>query len=433
MHEAVKQELNRLRREVAELASGDAPPLPDGRSGSVGAMRPPNVPPPRPSALVAPPLPGARADASSIDAPQLVPPPAAQPALFGASTISAPQPTAGAPALQSTAAAPSPSLRPSSLWSLGALVKLLVPQMPGWLTSVTVHAGLLVALALASVAASPGGLAETLSVVWSDTDAASDALVELPQLITLPDVDDPGALSADAARDPGAAALAGGAPEITATADTAAYLGESTGSGLGDEMAAALGNGRELPGVDEPSQGDADEEPLRGKGYASFCGLEAKGYRFVFIVDSSGSMQGPRFMAACHELLTSITDLDEHQSFYVIFFNATDYPQAWPHVDNEMSPAGLESTERVSHWMRGVIPNGWTNPDGAIRRGLDLKPDAIFLLTDGEFNQGSALSVIRRHKFRAAIHTVAFGSPAGSPMLQEIADRTGGTFRFVPE
>jgi uncharacterized protein with von Willebrand factor type A (vWA) domain len=212
----------------------------------------------------------------------------------------------------------------------------------------------------------------------------------------------------------------------------ATYVGESAGSGLGDEMAAAMGHGGELPGVEDPSEGEAKAEPVRGKGYASFCGLEAKGYRFVFIVDSSGSMQGPRFMAACQQLMTSIADLDEHQSFYVIFFNATEYPQAWPHIDNEMSPAGLASTERVTQWMRGVIPNGWTNPDGAIRRGLDLKPDAIFLLTDGEFNQGSALSVIRRHKFRAAIHTVAFGSPAGTPMLQEIAARTGGTFQYVP-
>jgi hypothetical protein len=286
---------------------------------------------------------------------------------------------------------------------------------------------------LATIAAEPGTIAQTLNIAWGDAESTDDALVELPQVITL--AEDHGETSStNLARDTvGAEAVGGGASDaIEAPTAAQAYIGESPGAGVSDELASALGHGGDLPEDAEPSDGQSEEEPVRGKGYASFCGLEAKGYRFVFIVDSSGSMQGDRFNAACQELMTSITDLDEHQSFYVIFFNATEYPQAYPQVDREMSPAGLPSIERLSAWMRGVVPNGWTNPDSAIRRGLDLKPDAIFLLTDGEFNQGGALSVIRRHKFRTAIHTVAFASPAGAPMLQEIAARTGGTFRFVP-
>ena len=407
MHEAVKHELDRLRREVASLAARDASRPPGGRDESRNLNRTTGPIPPVCESQ-APPLPDDRLSEPSRAGPAI--------AMFGA--------TGHAPIKE-----------PSANFLFGIVLPALLPQAPGWLVSATLHAGLLLALALATIAEKPGDLATSLSVVWTEAQADSDAVVELPRLIALPDAEERGTPSEEIARDAGAAeSISGGAIDsIAAPSALRAELGESSAPGLGDEVAAAVGHGGELPGIPAPDEGEDKEEPVLGKGYASFCGLEAKGYRFVFIVDSSGSMQGPRFMAACHQLMASITDLDQHQSFYVIFFNATEYPQAWPHIDNEMSPAGLTSTERIGQWMRGVIPNGWTNPDGAIRRGLDLKPDAIFLLTDGEFNQGSALSVIRRHKFRAAIHTVAFGSPAGAPMLQEIATRTGGTFRYVPE
>lgn len=407
---AVKQELDRLRREVAGLASrgdnlGDSAPH-DSRASSSRARW--SVPPVSP--IAAPPLPAEPLQPSARHNPARD---------FTAATTA-----------DTSAAAPRGSAR---LWWLTAVLNLTFVNAPGWLTSATVHAGLLAALALATIAAKPGTLAQTLNVAWGDAETTDDALVELPQVITIADESNDKSSAKFAHDTVGAEAVGGGASDaIEAPTAAQADLGESAGSGIGDELASALGHGGDIPDDADPSEGEAAEEPIRGKGFATFCGLEAKGYRFVFIVDSSGSMQGQRFSSACQELMTSIADLDEHQSFYVIFFNATEYPQAYPHVDHEMSPAGVASLERLTVWMRGVIPNGWTNPDGAIRRALDLKPDAIFLLTDGEFNQGGALSVIRRHKFRAAIHTVAFASAEGAPMLQEIAARTGGTFRFVP-
>ena len=418
-HEAVKHELDRLRREVVGMASGDPAagrpksPRSSGGGATGSALRPAVESTAAPASWSHPPV-------GSISDPPLPGEEIEPPAYHD-------------PSLDSSPAGIVPTRRGRSrVWWLAAMLNLSLVNAPGWLASATVHAGLLMALALATIAAKPGSIVQSLNVAWGDVET-NDALVELPQVISLTD-DQSDTSSADLTRDTvGAEAVGGGASEtIDAPTAAQAYVGETPGAGVGDELASALGHGGDVPDDAEPSDGEAKEEPIRGKGFASFCGLEAKGYRFVFIVDSSGSMQGERFNAACQELMTSITDLDEHQSFYVIFFNATEYPQAYPQVDNEMSPAGLASTERLAAWMRGVVPNGWTNPDGAIRRGLDLKPDAIFLLTDGEFNQGGALAVIRRHKFRTAIHTVAFASPEGAPMLREIAARTGGTFRFVP-
>ena len=98
----------------------------------------------------------------------------------------------------------------------------------------------------------------------------------------------------------------------------------------------ADGPGQELAGAVEVPTADGDK-PMLGKGVASFYGAEAKGYRFVYIVDASRSMLGPRFIKACSELFNSITALDQYQSFYVIFFNTEDVPQFWPEVAKDFA------------------------------------------------------------------------------------------------
>jgi hypothetical protein len=76
---------------------------------------------------------------------------------------------------------------------------------------------------------------------------------------------------------------------------------------------------------------------------------------------------------------------------------------------------------------------GGTNPALAVKRALELEPDAIFLLSDGEFDLRPTMAVIHHfNRARTVIHTIAFGSLAGQPMLAAIAEATGGSFRFVP-
>jgi hypothetical protein len=57
------------------------------------------------------------------------------------------------------------------------------------------------------------------------------------------------------------------------------------------------------------------------------------------------------------------------------------------------------------------------------------------LLTDGEFDPGVLFDIQawnKGRKLRIPIHTIAFVSSAGEPLLQEIAKQTGGKYRFVP-
>ncbi len=71
---------------------------------------------------------------------------------------------------------------------------------------------------------------------------------------------------------------------------------------------------------------------------------------------------------------------------------------------------------------------------------LRLKPDAIFLLSDGEFRDGTLEALRRKNRNRrdsagqknAVIHTIAFKSMAGAMLLRQIAAENGGTFNFIP-
>src|SRR5262249_46640550 len=57
-----------------------------------------------------------------------------------------------------------------------------------------------------------------------------------------------------------------------------------------------------------------------------FFGTEARGNRFVFVVDNSSSMKGGRLEMAISELIKTVESLSPRQSFYVIFVSDKTYP-----------------------------------------------------------------------------------------------------------
>ena len=67
-------------------------------------------------------------------------------------------------------------------------------------------------------------------------------------------------------------------------------------------------------------------EHSQNNGYATtkIFGIEARGTKFVYVFDRSASMSdhgGKPLRAAKAELLASLNNLDEHNQFYIIFYN----------------------------------------------------------------------------------------------------------------
>lgn len=183
------------------------------------------------------------------------------------------------------------------------------------------------------------------------------------------------------------------------------------------------------------------EEVSKGSHTARFFGIEATGKRFVFVVDSSGSMKWAKWRRACRELVTSIKSLDPDQSFCVFFFDSV------PHVMFNQRPAELElikatphNVTRVRRWMASVSLGNDTLPFAAVRHAISMQPDAVFLLSDGEFHDATLAYFCAAHPSRedaassnrVVVHTIGFKSRLGQAALQQIASRTGGTYRFIP-
>jgi hypothetical protein len=174
---------------------------------------------------------------------------------------------------------------------------------------------------------------------------------------------------------------------------------------------------------------------------ARFFGSVAYGNRFVFVLDVSGSMgDDNRYRAAASELIYSISQLRSDQHFAVLLFSNRMRTMLDVHPSRlELVPATDRHKKQLEYWLASIRPNGWTDPRGALVAAIHLEPDAIFLLSDGQFRLANqpelgpaALALVQaENRNRIPIHTVAFVDLRSRATLQMMAAATGGSFRFV--
>ncbi len=187
------------------------------------------------------------------------------------------------------------------------------------------------------------------------------------------------------------------------------------------------------------------EQRLSGEETAvtRFCGVEGGGNRFCYVVDSSLSMKGGRFQSARAELLRSIDQLRKDQRFYVIFYDTnlarmavSDPPQPDPHA----LPATAANKQAVRRWALQVELERGGPPGDALEIAFGLRPDVIFLLSDGEFPVEIETQVAELNRNptlfgergpRTILHTIGYDSRDGETRLRRLAAANGGQYRYV--
>lgn len=214
----------------------------------------------------------------------------------------------------------------------------------------------------------------------------------------------------------------GSVGNVAAMATRGAELGMGTGNGTGTDGSASKVS----------------------KSKASFFGAHADGNRFVFVIDSSKSMLGPRWEALCKEMMRAIKSLSPDQEFFVISFDSMAHPMfgvAPPR--GKFLTAIDENFERIQNWLRSIRHGSNTYPASAVGIAIRLEPDAIFLLSDGEISDSTIadLRIWNRKKNEnneeveeialVPIHTVLLHSQVGFVALETIARENGGTFTPV--
>lgn len=188
---------------------------------------------------------------------------------------------------------------------------------------------------------------------------------------------------------------------------------------------------------------------------ARFFGTRATGNSFVFVLDCSGSMgtfnspilpngeRDPvtRFAVARNELVNSIETLQPHQEFYVVLFSNKMQRM---NDDDTLVPTMLKATrenkDRVREWLEHTRIQGGTDPRKSVKFALNMNPDAMFMLSDGEFldehtsDLPPSADIVREHlekKSPVKINSIAFEDERSKRNMAELASVSGGDFRFV--
>lgn len=172
----------------------------------------------------------------------------------------------------------------------------------------------------------------------------------------------------------------------------------------------------------------------------SFMGVETNAQRICYILDFSGSMFGagvenPKIAHMLLELKKSVNRLPDDHSFYVIFFDDTELPMG----GTSMVKATSNNRSKWFTWADvesvGANARGGTDPSGALEFALkNLKPDAIYLLTDGGFDNAASFAVINLHNANRAtqINTIGFHDRSNEAGMQQIASENRGEYRYIP-
>lgn len=362
-----------------------------------------------------------------LDLPDVVAPPVVKPPPVQRK----PTPVVAAPPIPPPTSTAPPADAPAPEAEATALPYLSLRTTPSWLVSLMVHLLFLVLLALFTFTTQPKLLATIIDSGFESEAPVFEQVMEL----TLEPLEDVKSVSADAGA---GEALVSEVSEIGGEAMAGVAVTE------GDLQVDSVSDVGGLFAGDAVGMKDSGNTALKG---AEFFGVKASGKKFVFVVDSSNSMRNGKFDAAKEELEYAIRRLSPEQLFYVVFFDHDAEKMLLP-PDTEpptnVVPATNANINSFAKWMGTVKNELKTNPYEAVKFALSLKPDAIYILSDGKFtDRGQTVRFLEEenvindpelgYRPRAVVHTIAFWQRDGEEAMQAIAKRHKGTYRFVPQ
>ncbi len=174
-----------------------------------------------------------------------------------------------------------------------------------------------------------------------------------------------------------------------------------------------------------------------GLGETTFFDIAAKGSRFLYVLDRSGSMYDHNAIrAAKEELIASLSGLEQTQQFQVIFYN-----QSFIELRHNDERPGMQWATEINRtlarqFISSIQPDGGTDHVPALKKALRYQPEHLFFLTDADQPQLSARELHEIKTLnggRTRIHCVEFGKGpelAADNFLKKVARDNGGTYRY---
>jgi Ca-activated chloride channel family protein len=154
----------------------------------------------------------------------------------------------------------------------------------------------------------------------------------------------------------------------------------------------------------------------------------------TFIIDTSGSMQGPSIEQARAALSLGIDRLTQSDRFNVIRF-ASDYSKLFP----SPQPVTDKSRALATGFVSALSANGGTEMRAPLETALATPPDPellqqIIFITDGSVgNEAELIKLIHDRIGEKRLFTVGIGAAPNAYFLGEAAVAGRGSYTFIAE
>jgi len=168
----------------------------------------------------------------------------------------------------------------------------------------------------------------------------------------------------------------------------------------------------------------------------SILGVATQKKEIAIVVDMSGSMRA--HTGAVETALTEILEqMQADNKFVILGYRGGPTFDSFPR-SGRLQPADASTVAAAQQFVSGLSRRfgGGTPTQSALLRAINLRPQAIILISDGAPDDGAPAAIInnitRRNRGAAEIHTVAIGDYTKDKnltlFLQELANLNDGDF-----
>ncbi len=152
----------------------------------------------------------------------------------------------------------------------------------------------------------------------------------------------------------------------------------------------------------------------------------------IFIIDTSGSMNGPSIDEAKRALTLALEKLSPRDRFNVIEFNSVTHV-----LFDAARPSTPDALSQAKEWVGNLEANGGTEMMGALQAALGRPGEPgyvrqVIFMTDGQVgNESELFAYIREHLGNSRLFTVGIGAAPNSHFMREAARFGRGTFTYI--